>query len=277
MREQCEYSDADVIPLTQYQEEDFNVSLEQVYKEMLDQQGSLPDKISDVEVKINEANEKVKDAIVQRMTGSQATLALGITIGTMVLCLIPGLFFSQSKAVVGFAMLICVAILAVSEFLVLLSQRNALIKLAKNFQMVFQNIIGELSHNASAFSDFLSSVASHIHGRSYLNIMKEKRQKRDSSYYFKQKHIKAIDVFLSKLSLWSSALHVKVDMKSVDVIELIDDLAGDIDYDSLYSFDVGKDFIVPLNRIGSDIESPFGFIERIEIEREEVYDNDKRN
>ena len=66
-------------------------------------------------------------------------------------------------------------------------------------------------------------------------------------------------------------------MKSVDAIELIDDLAGDIDYDSLYSFDVGKDFVVPLNRIGSDIESPFGFIERIEIEREEVYDNDKRS
>lgn len=276
LREQCEYSEADVVPLTQYQEEDFNVSLAEVYKDMLEQQESLPAKMSDVEEKINIANEKVKDAIIQRMTGSQAAFALGIAIGVIVLCLIPGLFFSQSKAVVGLAMLICAAILALGGLLVLVSQKNALIKLAKNFQMVFQDVIGELSHNASAFSDFLSSVASHIHGRSYLNIMKEKRQKRDSSYYFKQKHVKAIDIFLSKLSLWSSALHVKVDMKSVDAIELIDDLAGDIDYDSLYSFDVGKDFVVPLNRIGSDIESPFGFIERIEIEREEVYDNDKR-
>ena len=143
--------------------------------------------------------------------------------------------------------------------------------------MVFQDVIGELSHNASAFSDFLSSVASHIHGRSYLNIMKKKRQKRDGSYYFKQKHVKAIELFLSKLSLWSSALHIKVDVKSVDAIELIDEMAWDIDYDSLYSFDVGKNFVVPLNHIGVDIESPFGFIERIEIEREEVYDNDKRS
>ena len=106
--------------------------------------------------------------------------------------------------------------------------------------------------------------------------MRKKRQKRDGSYYFKQKHLKAIELFLSKLSLWSFALHIKVDMESVDAIELINEMVWDIDYDTLYSFDVGKDFAVPLNRIGVDIESPFGFVEQIEIEREEVYDNDKR-
>ncbi|MGN1251004.1 MAG: hypothetical protein ACI4XW_13095, partial [Candidatus Spyradocola sp.] len=106
-----------------------------------------------------------------------------------------------------------------------------------------------------------------------LKIMERKRRKRDSSYYFRQKHVKAIELFLNKLSLWSAALHVKVDMSSVDVIDRIDDFNGDVDYDSLYCFDVGKDFRVPLNRIGISIASPFGFVERIEIEREEVYDH----
>lgn len=277
LRDQCEYSEIDVVPLTQYQEEDFNVSLSKVYKDILEQQESLPAKISDVEEDIDIANDKVRNAIIQRMTGKQVSFALGIAITSIALFLIPGLFFSPSKAGVGIAILISAVLLGLAGLLVLIGQKNALVKLAKNFQMVFQNVIGELSHNASAFSDFLSSVASHIHGRSYLNIMKQKRQKRDSTYYFKQKHVKAIDIFLTKLSLWSSALHVKVDMKSVDAIELMDDLDGDIDYDSLYSFDVGKDFTVPLNHIGIDIESPFGFVERIEIEREEVYDNDKRS
>lgn len=84
-------------------------------------------------------------------------------------------------------------------------------------------------------------------------------------------------MFLAKLSLWSSALHIKVDLSSVDAIDLIDNLDDNLDYDSLYSFDVGKDYVVPLNRIGIDIDSPFGFIERLEIEREEVYDSDGRN
>lgn len=277
LRDRCEYSEVDVAPLTQYQVEDFNVSLSKVYKEMLEQQEALPARISDVEEEIDEANTKVRNAIIQRMTGGQASLALGITIASIILCLIPGLFFSQSKIVVGFAMLISAVLLGLAGLLVLVSQKKALVKLAKDFQMVFQNVVGEISHNASAFSDFLSSVASHIHGRSYLNTMEKNRQKRDSSYYFKQKHVKAIDIFLSKLSLWSSALHVKVDLKSVDAIDLIDDLGGEVDYDSLYSFDVGKDFTVPLNRIGVDINSPFGFVERIEIEREEVYDDDKHN
>lgn len=277
LRDQCEYSEVDVVPLTQYQIEDFNVSLSKVYKEMLEQQEALPARLSDVEEEIDDANTKVRNAIIQRMTGGQASFALGIAIASIILCLIPGLFFSQSKTVVGFAMLISAVLLGLAGLLVLLRQKKSLVRLAKDFQMVFQNVVGEISHNASAFSDFLSSVASHIHGCSYLNIMEKNRQKRDSSYFFKQKHVKAIDIFLSKLSLWSSALHVKVDLTSVNAIDLIDDLDGDVDYDSLYSFDVGKDFVVPLNRIGIDIDSPFGFIERIVIEREEVYDNDKHN
>ena len=277
LRDQCEYSEADVFPLTQYQIEDLNASLSKVYKEMLDQQEALPARISDVEEKIEDANSRVRNAIIQRMTGGQAALALTMAIASITLSLVPGLFFSQSKIAVGFAVLFSAGVLALAGLLVLLNQKNALVKLGKDFQMVFQGVVGEISHNASAFSNFLSSVASHIHGRSYLNILEKKREKRDSSYYFKQKHVKAIDILLSKLSLWSSALHVKVDLSSVDAIELIDDLDGDVDYDSLYSFDVGKDFAVPLNRSGIDIGSPFGFVERIEIEREEVYDNDKHD
>lgn len=277
LRDQCEYSEADVFPLTPYQEEDFRISLAKNYKEMLEQQETLPGKVSATEEEIGDADSNVRQIILQCMTNSQIAFAFGIAISSLVLCLIPGFFFSSSKAVIGVATLIAVAILGIAGLMVLLSQKKALINATKRFQMVFQTAVGELSHNASAFSDFLSSVASHIRGCSYLNTMETKRLKRDSSYYFKKKHLKAIDIFLSKLSLWSSALHIKVDLTSVDAIELIDNLVEDIDYDSLYSFDVGKDFVVPLNQIGVTISSPFGFIEKIEIEREEVYDNDKRS
>lgn len=275
LRDQCEYSEADVFPLTPYQEEDFRILLSKNYKEMLEQQETLPGKVSSTEEEVGDADSNVRQIILQRMTSSQIAFAFGIAISSLVLCLIPGFFFSSSKVAVGVVTLIAVAILSIAGFLVLLSQKKALINATRRFQMVFQNAVWELSHNASAFSDFLSSVASHIRGHSYLNTMEKKRLKRDSSYYFKKKHLKAIDIFLSKLSLWSSALHIKVDLTSVDAIELIDNLVEDIDYDSLYSFDVGKDFVVPLNQIGVTISSPFGFIEKIEIEREEVYDNDK--
>ena len=277
LRNKCEYTEADVVPLTQYQEEDLRASLSNVYKEMLEQQGALPARIFEIEEEINDANAKVRNALTQRMTRGQAMASLFIAVISIILCLLPGVVLSQPKAVIGLAMLISAVLLSLAGLLVLLSQKKALIKLGKNFQMAFQNVVGEISHNASAFSDFLSNVASHIHGCSYLNTMEKKRQKRDSAYYFKQKHVKAIDVFLSKLSLWSSALHVKVDLKSVDAIDFMGDLVGNIDYDSLYSFDVGKDFAVPVNRIGINIASPFGFVKGIEIEREEVYDNDKRD
>ena len=277
LRGQCEYSEADVIPLSQYQVEDLHSSLSRTYKDMLSQQENLPTKVTDVEEKINTANQKVRNAIVQRVSGRQATFILAITLSSTILPLLPGLLFGQSMVTGCIVILASAALIVITVLLVLMSQKKALLELTREFQMVLQNVIGEISHNATSFSEFLSSVASHIHGCSYLNAMERKQQRRDSSYFFKQKHVKAIDMFLAKLSLWSSALHIKVDLSSVDAIDLIDNLDDNLDYDSLYSFDVGKDYVVPLNRIGIDIDSPFGFIERLEIEREEVYDSDGRN
>lgn len=273
LRGMSRYTETEVAALTPYQEEDFELSLSAVYEKMIEQQEDLPDKISDEDEKIAEADKQVRDAIVQRMTRRQIVSALAISLSSVLICLLPGLFYSQARLTVGAAVPIAVLLLALISWLVLVSQRNTLIRFAKNYQLVFQGVVGELAHNATSYSAFLSSVASHIHGRSYLNILKKKRYRRDSSYYYNRKHLKEISRFLTKLSTWSIALHVSVDMKSVDAIELIDELASDVDYDSLYSFDVGKDFSVPLNRIGSEIESPFGFIERLEIEREEVYDH----
>ena len=68
-------------------------------------------------------------------------------------------------------------------------------------------------------------------------------------------------------------MHINVDLKSVDAIELIDEM---IDYDELYSFSK-KEHEVPLNQSGSSIKSPYSFIEQLIIEREEVYDNARSN
>ena len=102
-----------------------------------------------------------------------------------------------------------------------------------------------------------------------MDIMQEKRRKKDSSYYFKQTHLKSIDVLQNKISLWSSAMHIKVDLKSVDAIELVDEM---IDYDELYSF-AKREHAVPLNQSGATVNSPYSFVEQLIIEREEVYDN----
>ncbi len=276
VRESCRYDASEVTPLTQYQEEDMVDSLAEVYQTMLEQQEALPAALRDVEDDIDAADADFRAGAIERVTGGQAAFALGVPIGLAALCVLPGLFLGGSYLRVGASMAGAALLLALTLLIVLRVQRTKLLRLAERFQAVFQAVVSQLSFNASAFSDFLGSVASHMRGRSYLNEMRLIRVKRDSSYYFKQKHVKAIDLFLAKLSFWSAALHVGIDPHSVDILDRIDDYDGEIDYDSLYTFEQGKTYAVPLNRIGVSIGAPFSFIERIEIDREELYDDDKR-
>lgn len=273
LRENYRYSEPEVVPLTKYQEEDFTTSLDDLYKSIIQQQENLPNGISDVQEQVSEKNSAVKTEIIQRMTTKQVLTAGIVAACALIACLVPGLFNETTRIGTGVAMLVALAAIGVAIFVTLLVQRKKFIQKAKDFQMSFQTVLGELSHNAGTYSDFLSGVASHMRGKTYLNIMKEKQRKKDSSYYFKQTHLKSIEILLGKLSLWSSAMHIKVDLKSVDAIELVDEM---IDYDELYSFSK-KEHEVPLNQSGATVKSPYSFVEQLIIEREEVYDNARSN
>ena len=85
--------------------------------------------------------------------------------------------------------------------------------------------------------------------------------------------MKAIEIFISKLSLWGSSFHLNLDMNSVEVADLMEEDNEIVNYDILYSLDTGKEYDVPLNEIGVDIQSPYSFVTRLLIEREEIYDN----
>lgn len=271
MRGQYAYAESEVTHLNKYQEKDFVNSLSEVYEDVFRDQAALPTGIGEIEEKLEKSNKVVKEAILRRATRKQAIFAVFAAALVSIAGIAPSMIDERTRLLSGIVMLGAAIIFVVAELIILGSQRSNLIELSKDYELVFQDTVSEISHNATVYSNFFSNVASHIHGSSYLKIMRQKQIKRDSSYFFKKKHLKAIDILLSKLSLWSTAFHIEVDLKSVDAVD--DDTVNGIDYDSLYSFDVGKDYVVPLNQIGVSISSPFGFIERFEIEREEVYDD----
>ena len=277
IRGRCQYSEVEVRPLNGYQEEDIDAALQQVYGEILSERENLPDGMTRIEDKIDKADKAVYDQLLQRMNGKQVLGICLMSIVLMLLAFLPGVADAESWKVLALQGVFSVVILLVTVLLVLTRQRNRLVMAMKNFQLVLQSGLRELSIHAINYSDFFSGIATHIRGSSYLNLMRNKREKRDSTYYFKQNHLKKIEVMLSRLNLWSMALHVKVDMTSVDAIDLADEEAADgIDFDQLYALSsAGGSRLsqVPLNQTGICIDSPFRFVECIQIEREEIYDN----
>lgn len=275
MRGKCSYAPSEVMPLSKYQEEDLANSLGEVYKNILREQEGLPATVSDYEEDIAKANDKVVEELRRRMTRGRLVLAFVIPIVAMALAIAPAFYLHGTYLETGIIIGAATLLFLITGFVVAILQRKRLIRLCKDYQEIFQNIISEIAHNATLFSKFLSDVGSHVRGQSYLNQVLQKKQLRNSTYYRKKKDLKRIDSFLNTIAIWSNALHVSVNMDSVDIEELFDEFTGDVDYESLYSFDVGKDFSVPLNRSGSNIWSPFGFLERVIIDREEVYEDNE--
>lgn len=273
VREHCSYTEDEVVPLNVYQEEDMRLSLNDVYEEIIREQEDLPSGVSEIQDRIKAADKNVRGKIIQRMTTKQALGTMLIVVISIWATLIPAVIREQSRIGLGIVLLSVMIIFPIIGLIILSSQRKELIYAAKKYQHVLSSVVSELSQNATNYSEFLSAIASHIHGSSYLDLMKKKKVKRDSSYFFRQKHLKAIEIFISKLSLWGSSFHLNLDMNSVEVADLMEEDNEIVNYDILYSLDTGKEYDVPLNEIGVDIQSPYSFVTRLLIEREEIYDN----
>ena len=82
-----------------------------------------------------------------------------------------------------------------------------------------------------------------------------------------------IEEFRNRLSLWSSALRLSVDMNAIDEREFAVD-HSEIDFNRLYSISYDNSYKnIPLNDSGFTMRSPFSFVTKLNINREEVYDN----
>ena len=272
LRLQSQYSEGEVYQLTPYQEEDLKADLNTVYSGVLKAQEQLPGEMSETKDRADAASEAVKERIQSRVSAGEAGKAVLIPFGLLLVSLASGLLDSKNVIWMPTSLAISAVLLVLSTVCILAIQRKNLFKYIEKFQMVIQAAASELTQNSGVFSRFLSNISSHIHGQSFLDVMHEKQSKRDSSYYFKLKHIKAIDLFLNKIGIWSLAMQSEVDMHSSHAIQNYDE-EPEIDYDGLYSLQTEKMYSVPLNRSGVMLKAPFDFVECLEIEREEVYDD----
>jgi hypothetical protein len=65
MRRDCQYSEAEVYPLSDYQQEDLRESLDKNYEDMLEQQKRLPSDTTDIRKRAEEADGAVRSAAVR--------------------------------------------------------------------------------------------------------------------------------------------------------------------------------------------------------------------
>lgn len=272
-RNHCEYADSEVKLIDRYAEEDLCNDIKDTYAKILDTQKKLPKGtlVYDEEMKL--ADEKVKQDIFERMSPKQALVTIILALVTMVLMLLPA--FRQASSQKETILLCFCAIVCISggAFLTIFLQKRKFEKHVKMFQNYFNLMSSEMDQNAKLYAEFLSNIASHIKGSSYLRIMKTKKMESEKALGIKKEQIGLIDEFKSRLTLWSSAMRISINLDALDETEMMLRNSS-IDFDLLYSINSeDTDRRIPLNQSGMYIKTPFNFVDALVIEREEIYDN----
>ena len=280
MRDNCTFDEDEVDPLNKYQEEDLSRETNQIYEHIVSIQGTLPnEKVTDDE-NISKAADAVHKYLLGRVLRTPAIVSALIAILLLALAVIPAFVKSLQSSnkqleIIGYVLLSEFAVVAIFAIVAILIQKLKLNTLIKRFNQLMKNAFNALVDNADNYSTYMSEIASHSRGSSYMNLSSRKKHYVDTEHSSKYKHIKAINILLGKLISWSKAYHLNVDFTSKRTDVKVDvDVSVAPSENKLYALEVGNSYDVEVNNSGMKVQSPFNFTERIEILREELYDDE---
>lgn len=273
------YSPDEIRPLNEYTRMDFEDELDDVFDDIFVQRSELPGSGDGDKEKEATLEKTVKDTIFRRVTRERAVFLTGLAAILTVCCMAPALimFFQEgwgSLQGILLSLVICIAVFCGVEFVILLVRRGVLRAAISDYNRFVHSIVVHISENASLYSRYMSGIASYMRGNSYLNQTRKKQFLKDESRYHKENHIVALKKYREDVKRWSEALYLPVSMNTSAVD---DSLYIDVQIppysNPLYTFENGVSYVVPVNNTGDTVEAPFGFIRRLTVAREELYDD----
>ena len=275
MRTLCVFTEDEVSALSKYQREDLTRETDEIYHEIITEQGNLPTVKISADKKMQAANEDVRKFLTGRVSQKPALGIIGIVFALILMCQIPAFFGGEGNFGTGLLVIaVEFLIVAFAAFLALYWQKSQLNVLMNRYNTLIKSAFARLIASASDYSEYLSDIASHSRGHSYLDLSGRKKHKLDDKNAVKFKHIKAINILLAKLRTWSNAYHLRADLDNVDLDENVQvDTSVPPAKSSMYTFEMGNSYQISVNNSGVKIYSPFEFVEKLEIVREELYDD----
>lgn len=281
IRECSTFTENEVVCLDRFQMEDMVRETSDIYREIVDIQGRLPMTRASENPAIAEAEEKVFENLRVRVIWKNAVSTLGLTLVVIILGQIPAMInLAVNKTgsiwyilgTIGVSWLIAI----VAAFMVVMVQSSKTQNLLERYNELMKVSFNRLIDDTNIFSQYLSNIASHSRGHSYINLSKRKKHQVDNMQVSKYRHIKAINEFLAKIKTWSVAYHLNVDFDENVINEYAAvNTAIPPTYNSMYTFETGSTYSVEVNKTGETISSPFAFVDMLEIVREELYDDDE--
>jgi hypothetical protein len=282
IRNHLSFSESGDFRVDKFQIREVKSKLDTIYNNILSTQSELPRDSLAFEEELRIADAGVRERIHIRITKSQA-LGFYIVMALMSgLLIIPTVLLYRQYGfgtIYGIIILLVIGLSfpAIVKALTLLWQRMKLRKALRKYKEIHTDLTTKIYNNVSLYSTYMSDISTHARGSSFLRTVQQQKLLKETMYSEKQQHLKDISLFLSYVNDWSIAFYCPVEIEQTEEIgsEYIDTQVPS-NKNEFYTFDYGMSYQVPLNNTGDMLCSPVGFIDRILIEREELYD-DNRN
>lgn len=280
IRGNCSLSEEEASPLNMYQEEDLQRELGEFYDAIVRIQGKLPGEDAAQDGEIQEAASAVRSYLLGRVMRKPALLSLLLAAALLALSAVPAVLdrvLYEVGSAYGIALVVGASALLVllAALGVLVVQRVKLHFLVRKYVQRMKDAFNQLTERAGDYSDYMSGIASHARGSSYLNLSNRKKHRSTMEHSTKYRHLKAIGIMLGRLNRWSRAFRLDVDFSAPRPETRLDvDLSVPPAQNKFYQFDAAAPHVVAVNSSGMNMESPYPFASRIEIVREELYDDE---
>lgn len=269
-----------VTPLNKYQEEDIRQELNGFYHAIVELQGKLPNENIGRDETLQASAASVRSYLLGRVDKGAALVGIVLAVILLGLSALPAIIacaMDRSGSAPAIAALVGVGTLCalLAAAAVLLFQKMKLDSLIRKYNRQLKKAFIHLTEQAGDYSTYMSGIGSYQRGSSYLDISTRKKGLSGAEHNQKYRHIMAINALLGRLRKWSKAYRLDVDYTSPrpDARVDVDVTVAPAD-NKVYAFDTQTLYPVAINNSGMEMESPYPFASRLEIVREELYDDE---
>ncbi len=254
--------------------------LSDLFDDIIERQNVISAVTDLVENQPSEIRDSVTHSIINRITrGIVSEIILAILIGSFLSCIPAFVFLFRYH--LGGTIAIALAFIAIMLFttvVVLIYQfvkKIAIEHNVKRYNKSLQDRAVAISKCKKLLSGFLNAIVSHKRGQRYLVDLDNKKDQMSEETLSLQSHLVYIEQMVEKIRKWSKSMFLSVNFSETPDTDSLENYSYLLYSDKLYTLNDDEEYSIPLNESGKDIVSPFVFVKKLSIEREELFEYDR--
>ncbi|MBQ2827807.1 MAG: hypothetical protein IJF20_01045 [Clostridia bacterium] len=234
-----------------------------------------------IDEEIVKVDKKVRKEISFRMRKNTAIIGGLIILSIIFAGFIPYLIqcagISEKNLFAGLGLVLGVLVLSACGGLVaLFIQRKHIVSVMKSFNTLMRNVANKVRTYASKFETYFSDICTFMKARSILDGINTNKENAFSKYSLLNVHKLALQAAIGRDNEWLSSYGVQRVDEMIPAVTSFFKTEEIPKENSLYYFTVNYDENdIPINSTGDYVTAPYKFVEKLWIEREDLFDEEE--